>query len=162
MARILSFAKFAPVFLGLILMGCSNSENYRTIVEVDGEKITVVHGFVRKPSQGAFATAGYLTIHSTADDALVSVSSPIAETVEIHIVQENAAGAMAMRPINELTLPAGETVVLEPGSTHLMMMGPSAELQTLEEAPVLLTFASGASVQVDLPIWAVGDQHNGH
>ena len=57
---------------------------------------------------------------SKTDDKLVSVTSPISGAVEIHNhIEED--GIMKMRQIDGITIKAGETVELKPGSFHLMM-----------------------------------------
>ena len=69
-------------------------------------------------------TAAYLTVTNsgTAAIELVSGSSPIASKVEIH-TSRMVEGYMRMEQLPGLKLAPGETVTLEPGGTHLMMLG---------------------------------------
>ena len=65
-------------------------------------------------SMGAF----YFTVKNTGDepDRLVNIESDIADTIEIHSV-EMEDGAMSMQPQHDgVEIPAGEEMVLEPGS----------------------------------------------
>ena len=49
-------------------------------------------------------------------------SSQAAESLEVHeTVEEN--GVARMRPLEEAHIPAGGTLVMRPGGTHLMLMG---------------------------------------
>ncbi len=113
--------------------------------------VSIEPGFVRTPSAGAPATAGYLTITSAEDDRLLRVATDLARTVEIHTV-ENNNGVMAMRPVDGIDLPAGEAVALAPGGYHLMIMGPAAEMATAETVTVTLTFEKAGSQVIELPV----------
>ena len=51
-----------------------------------------------------------------------------------------SSGEMAMRPISSLELPAGETVALEPGGYHIMLLELVAPLEAGDTVEVTLTF----------------------
>ena len=104
--------------------------------------LKIIHGRIRLPSGGRDVTAGYFDIISAEEDAIVSVSSPGAETVEMHTHTE-VDGVMSMRKIDEVALPAGEEVMFVPKGLHLMMFGVS-ELAEGEKIEVTLKMASGA------------------
>ncbi|MCB1014650.1 MAG: copper chaperone PCu(A)C [Acidimicrobiales bacterium] len=61
-------------------------------------------------------------------------------------------GAMTMQPIEALDLPAGETVVLEPGGFHIMLIDLVAPLETGEEIEVTLTFENAGERTVTVPV----------
>ena len=69
--------------------------------------------------------AGYMTLTNNTDESLrvTRVSSPQFGRAEIHetFLEDDVA---RMRPVGVLTIPAGETVMLEPGGKHLMLMQP--------------------------------------
>ena len=69
-------------------------------------------------------TAAYLTVTNTgaAEVELVSGSSPIASKIEIHTSRQ-VDGYMRMEQLPGLTLAPGESASLEPGGTHLMLLG---------------------------------------
>ena len=69
--------------------------------------------------------AGFLELHNPGDQdvVLVDAESPDFDRVEIHTMVM-VDGVMRMRRLDKLIIPAGETVKLEPGGLHLMMMGP--------------------------------------
>lgn len=71
--------------------------------------------------------AGFLELHNPGDQdvILVNAESPDFDRVEIHTMIM-VDGVMRMRRMDKLIIPAGETVTLEPGGLHLMMMGPEA------------------------------------
>ena len=69
--------------------------------------------------------AGYMTLANNSDEAIVisRVSSPQFGRAEIHetVIEDEVS---RMRPVEELTIAAGESVSLEPGGKHLMLMQP--------------------------------------
>ena len=68
---------------------------------------TVSGAWVRVPMNAAGPAAAYLRIANTGSgaDALVSVSSPAADAVELHESMMGDDGSMGMRPIDELAIP---------------------------------------------------------
>ena len=64
-----------------------------------------------------------ITNNGDTDDVLLSASTPRSGKTELHntVIDEN--GVMKMREMeNGIPIPAGETVVLKPGSLHVMFM----------------------------------------
>lgn len=69
-----------------------------------------------------------ITNHSTEDRKLVSVSSDVAETVEMHDhVMEG--DIMKMRKVEDIALPAGNTTELKPGGLHIMLINTKQPLK---------------------------------
>jgi copper(I)-binding protein len=62
------------------------------------------------------------------------------------------SGAMTMRPINELALPAGETVQLKPGGYHIMLIDLVAPLEVGQTFDLTLSFGSGATKSVSVEV----------
>lgn len=117
--------------------------------------ITIDHPWAR-PSAGAAKTAAaYVTLTETgAADALVKVSTPVAETAAVHETI-NESGTMKMRPVEALNLPAGKPVTLAPGGYHVMLMGLRAPLKVGDTFPLTLTFAHAAAQTVTVTVEAV-------
>ncbi|MDV3253163.1 copper chaperone PCu(A)C [Devosia sp. BK] len=108
--------------------------------------------FTRATLPNAPVGGGFFTIHNTGseDDRLVSASTPIAKATQIHEMAMEG-DVMKMRELDEgLVIPAGETVVLEPGGKHLMMMGLTGAITEGETVPVTLTFEKAGDVTLDL------------
>lgn len=61
-------------------------------------------------------------------------------------------GEMTMQPIESLDLPAGETIVLEPGGYHVMLIELVAPLETGEEIEVTLTFQNAGERTITVPV----------
>ncbi len=110
--------------------------------------ITVDQAWARATSPSQTVGGVFLTITDKGTpDTLVSASSPIADMLELHeTVADN--GVMKMRPIAGLPVAAGQSVVLKPGSYHLMAMGLKQPLTPGYQFPVTLNFAKAGAVTV--------------
>lgn len=123
---------------------------------------TVSEAWCRAAPAAAPAGGCYLTLTSTADDRLVSVSTTAADHAEIHSM-DMTDGVMRMRQLTDgVALPAGEKVTLGPGGLHLMLIGPKATLSAGSSVSMTLNFAKGAAQTLEVPVRdapMAGDQH---
>lgn len=105
----------------LTLSGCGGAAS-DAVATAAGLEITDAR--VREPVPGRTMTAGYFTARNTTDRALtlVAVSSPAAESVEMH-VSERDGDMMRMRQLEAVEIGTRETVRFEPGGRHLMLFG---------------------------------------
>jgi periplasmic copper chaperone A len=87
-------------------------------------RVEVHEAWVRTPNPAVDVAAAYMTLVNTADEpvSLMAVSSPHANIVEMHETK-NVEGMMSMQKVVSLRIPARGTVALQPGSTHLMLIG---------------------------------------
>ena len=89
-------------------------------------------------------------------DRLIAVTSPSAGKVEIHVM-EMVNDVMTMRPVEGgLEIPAGATVELKPGGTHLMFMAVTEPFKEGGEVPVTLEFEKAGKVDLKLPVTGLG------
>jgi copper(I)-binding protein len=110
-----------------------------------------------RASAGAATTgAAYVTLMGgSRPDTLVSVSTPVAATAEVHeTINENSV--MKMRPVPALQIPSGKAVTFEPGGTHIMLMGLKHPLTVGQSFPLTLTFAHAAPVTVEVRVRGIG------
>ena len=101
---------------------------------------------------------GYLSVKNTgtAPDRLISISSPAAQTVQLHEMKMEG-NVMRMRELDgPLEIKPGETVTLAPGGMHLMMMGLKAPLKQGEKVPLTLVFEKAGKIDVELAVVAMG------
>ena len=115
-----------------------------------GEPATVqASGAICRPTPvGRQMTGCYLTLTAAAADRLVSASSPDANMVQIH-ESRIESGMMMMNEMREgLPLPAGETVALEPGGNHLMLLGVQEPLVAGDTVALTLTFETSPPLEV--------------
>jgi copper(I)-binding protein len=120
--------------------------------------IEIGHPWTRATPPAARVGGGYLTLTNKGQtaDRLVGGSSPASGRVEIHTM-EVTDGVMKMRELaNGLTLSPGETVKLEPGGFHLMLIDLKAPIGEGAKVPVTLRFEHAGSVEVELAAGALG------
>lgn len=111
-------------------------------------------GLVKGMLPGQAVAGGFLTIVNggAADDRLVSVSSPVADHVEIHEMSM-AGDVMKMRQMMDgLPVKAGETVELKPGSFHMMFMGIKKPVVAGDSVTATFTFEKAGAVELSLPV----------
>jgi len=104
-------------------------------------------------STGDATSAVYATLGNSGSraDALVSASSDVARSAELHRV-ENDAGVMRMRPVKSIPLPPGEKVELAPGGYHIMLIGLVRALDPGDSVRVTLEFEHAGPLQVDATV----------
>ena len=94
-----------------------------------------------------------ITNHGKTPDTLMSASTPAAARVEFH--QTSIAGGMArMRPLIEIVIEPGETLKIEPGAIHLMLVELKAPLTEGGSVPLTLQFRAAGALTVQLRIEA--------
>ncbi|PIT16893.1 copper chaperone PCu(A)C [Snodgrassella alvi] len=90
--------------------------------------------------------------HSGKDDVLLSASTPVAMSSEVHETIE-VNGVMKMRPLaHGLPLPAGQVTQLQPGKMHIMLMGLKKPLTKGTTIPVRLTFRHAKPITLNVPV----------
>ena len=96
----------------------------------------------------------YMNITPSADDALVgaSVDMAIAGMTQVHETTTAADGSMGMQEIASIPMTAGTPLALVPGGFHIMLMKLAKPLETGTSIAVTLTFESGATTIVDVPV----------
>lgn len=88
-------------------------------------------------------------------DRLVSLTSPIGDSVELHETT-NDAGVMRMRPVEGLNLTPGQTLQLKPGGYHLMVVGLKHPLMAGSSFPLTLNFETARSITAMVTVGSAG------
>ena len=127
--------------------------------------VSVERPWARNSPMMASAGAIYMDLEAAEDDRLIgaSVDSSIAGKVEIHetAMMEGSGGgdgeggqmgAMTMREVDEIALPAGTTVNLEPGGLHIMLLEIAQPLELGQKFDVTLTFENAAETVVEVEV----------
>lgn len=106
--------------------------------------------------------AGFLTIRNagTQPDRLLAAASPVARKVELHSHIRDGE-VMRMRPVEGIAVPPGETVTLQPGGQHVMLIGLTEALNQGSEVPLTLRFERAGEVQVMLHVLGAGARRPG-
>lgn len=165
------FAALVAVSL-LALTGCAGTS---APAESDsasaGDAVTIEDAWVKSAEEGMSAAFGTLTNTGADDVTVVSAETAASSMVELHETVENEAGEMVMREIEGgFVIPAGGTLVLEPGASHIMLMDLAAPLQAGAEVTVTLTFSDDSTYEFTAPVkdysganenYEDGDEHEG-
>lgn len=104
--------------------------------------VAVDSAWIRATVPGQKVGVVYLNLTASADTRLSKGDCSLVKRVEIHEMgmRDNI---MHMRElIDGLALPAGQTVKLEPGGIHLMLIGLRRPLKAGEAVPLTLHFQS--------------------
>jgi copper(I)-binding protein len=124
--------------------------------------VTVSNPWARATVGVSRPAAVYLTIHNAGEmaDELIGVQTPIASRAEIHQSQMTD-GIMKMTSMPALKIAAGKTVTLGPSGYHIMMTGLKEPLSEGARFPLSLIFKSGQSVDITVPVKAIGASVSG-
>jgi periplasmic copper chaperone A len=124
----------------------------------DGEtaaEITIEGAWARSSPMMATRGAVYMQITASADDRLVAarVSDDVAASTEVHeTVRDPDTREMSMRETDAIDLPAGETVFLEPGGYHIMLLDLVEPLEPGTTLEVILEFDVAGEVRVEAEV----------
>jgi len=119
--------------------------------------------WVREAPPSAKVLAAFLSIKNSgqSDRVLLSVETDGFEKVEMHKTEVH--GKMThMVPQKELIVPAGETVMLEPGGYHLMLMRPARSFSAGDEISLKFRFKDGEIVDLKAIVRKVSMGMDGH
>lgn len=113
--------------------------------------ILIATAWARETVPGQTGTAAYMKIANfgQGEDKLLSVSADPPGTATVHQTS-NVGGISKMRPLSDgLVIPARQSVTLDPGSTHIMVMGLKAPLKPGDILKLKLKFERSGEKQVD-------------
>lgn len=128
----------------LALTGCSTAS---------ADSIEVTDPWVRAEAGDMTAMFGELTNNTDEDLLIESIETDVASIVEMHEMVENDQGTMIMQEVpGGFTLPAGDSLVLEPGGDHFMFMGLGQELAAGEIVTVTVHFADGDDLVIEATV----------
>jgi len=130
--------------------------------------LEIIHPAIPAPSPAAKSAAGYLAISNggTEPDRLLAVEGDFADKIMLHTTEFSADGVARMMHLDAIEIPAGDTVVLEPGGMHVMLMGLTGPLAEGDHLPATLVFERAGRVEVEFSIDAAAtgeaEDHSGH
>ncbi len=115
--------------------------------------VQVENAYARAVPPGQPNSASFMTLVNTSavDHSVVSASSPVAATVELH-THTNNNGVMEMRRIDKIDVPANGRTELKPGGLHVMLIGLQQDMKVGENAQITLTFEDGSTTTIDAGI----------
>ena len=133
----------------LALAGCTSAPSSSATKEVAGQQggSVTVSGAWAKATDPADTSGhamsgvfGTLENHGDEDLVIESVSSDVAGIVELHEVVGGVMRAIA----GDVTIPAGGSLLLEPGANHIMLMELREGLAPGDEVDIELSLSDGS------------------
>jgi copper(I)-binding protein len=125
--------------------------------EYASKGITVAHPWARATPGGVKVGGAYLEIKAAAGkgDRLIAAKSPAAGSAEIHrhFVE---GGISRMRRVDAIAVAGGKSVVLAPGSYHLMLMDLKQPLKEGDLLKLTLVFEKAGEIEVEATVEPVG------
>jgi periplasmic copper chaperone A len=120
-------------------------------------QVTIEKPWARATAPGAKVAGGYMIIRNpgAVADRLVSVSSPAAAKVELHVTA-NDNGVMKMREVPGYDVPARGAFELKPGGAHMMFMDIKRPFKEGEKVPVTLKFEKAGEVSAEFQVGGLG------
>lgn len=131
------------MFCLLFLTFCAESENRESLQQQAADPELRIEDPRARPANESSMSAAYFTIsnHTTSPDTLLSVSSDVAQLIEIHESYEMEDGMMGMRETNMLVIESGSVVHLEPGGYHVMLIRLNEALEVGDQFDLILHFS---------------------
>ena len=138
-------------FLGIVSLAFLASCQQPAELRADG-------AWVRLPAAAGRPGAAYFTVHGgETADTLLGVTTPAALRVEMHESIKGADGMMAMKPINDVAVPARGTLAFAPGGKHVMLFDLGPRVVAGQRIPLRLSFAGGKTLEVQAMVVSAGD-----
>jgi periplasmic copper chaperone A len=128
-----------------------------------GAEMAIGDPYARAVPPGQPNSAVFMSLEnrSDQDQALVAAESDVSEIVELHTHVEEE-GMMRMRQIEKIDVPAGETVTLQPGGLHVMLIGLQQALEPGQTIDLNLVFEDGSRIPVQATVRRIEMQHKHH
>ena len=119
--------------------------------------------WARATAPTAMTGAGYMEVtnHGNVAERLLSAAAEVSEVVELHTHIRDGE-MMRMVEVENIEIPPGETVSLEPGGLHIMFIGLHAPLVAGTEFPLTLEFEQAGSLEVQVMVRGIDGQPHGH
>ncbi len=126
-----------------------------TLASTAFAQTTVIEPWVRATVPQQTASGAFLQLRSPDAAKLVAVSSPVANSVQLHKM-EMTGQMMKMREVDSIELPAGQAVNLASGGLHIMLFGLKRQLKEGESVPLSLVIERKAgkreTIAVNAPV----------
>jgi len=128
------------------------------------QSIDIYDPYARSATPMAKTGAVFMMIHNTGNsaDRLIGVTTPAAKMAQLH-THRDQGGVMKMVHVEEgFAVPAGETVFLERGGKHVMLMGLSEPFEQGKTIPLTLVFEQTGEIEIEVPVDLARKAGHGH
>jgi copper(I)-binding protein len=123
------------------------------------EPLAISGAEFRPPLGASDVGAAYFTLTSAKPDRIIAVTSPQADSIEIH-ASVTEGGRTSMQRLETVDLPAGRPVEFAPGGMHLMVFSPHPEAGG-GDFPIIIELQSGAKRTISFRYRRNGEDPHG-
>jgi len=111
-------------------------------------KLAVTDAWIREAPPGTANLAGYATLSNSGDQPLIllTVQSDAFRMASLHETVIDR-GVSRMHELHRLVIAPGQTVMLQPGGRHLMLMDPRDAIVAGEKIEMMFLLADGTRVE---------------
>ncbi len=118
------------------------------VADTDAGSIRIQDATIDWPANPSQAAVRMVVVNGTrTDDALLSVSSPVADRATIHRTDTDDQGRSVMTAEPEVPVPAESEVTFAPGGLHVMLDPLTADLQVGDEVDLTLEFEHAGTIR---------------
>jgi periplasmic copper chaperone A len=127
-----------------------------------GEGIEPHEAWVRNALQGE-NSAVYVILHNhtSEDDSLISVSTDVANSVELHVTAVTN-DVMQMKLVESVEISAGDEVEFKSGGYHIMLINLKQDLNLGDEITLTLHFEKYQDVMFTVPVQDSAEENHTH
>ncbi|WP_051197168.1 copper chaperone PCu(A)C [Jonesia quinghaiensis] len=121
----------------------------------NAQAITMTDPWVKAADMDSHMTAGFGTLVNDSDQPVVltEASTSVASNVELHETVTATDGSTTMQEVpHGLTIPAHNSLTLEPGGNHLMPMGLTQDLIAGDTVDITLVFSDTSTTTITAEI----------
>lgn len=124
----------------------------------DDALISVENAWARASIGTSRPGGAYLTVRNEGSDpiSLIGLRAEISGMASVHETRTNSDGVSSMVPADDIVIPAGGMIALEPGGYHAMLMQLQSPLVEGETFPLTLLFSDGTELEITVPILGIG------
>lgn len=117
--------------------------------------VVIEDAYARVSSAMAQSGAVFMRIynHNDFDEVLIGAASDVAERVELHTHVQDAAGVMRMVEVEGgIAMAPDETVMLERGGLHVMLLGLTRPLENGDSFSLTLEFQNSDPITIEVTV----------
>ena len=136
---------FVRIHTVALLIGLSF--NMQLHADETGPEIKIENAYIPQLPSSVSTRAAYFNITNLGPQkrTITAVTAEGFKMAKLHQTMVKD-GISSMESVPSVEIPAGETLALEPGGYHVMLMSQEEESASIGEVPITLTFANGENV----------------
>lgn len=120
------------------------------------DRVEIRDAFVFEAAAGGTAAAYAVIVNGTdSAEVLDSITSTAAQSTTAHATKE-VNGLVSMIPLERPTIAAHDSLVFQPGASHLMLEGVGAELTSGAKVPLVFWFHRAGRMAVEASVRPYG------